>query len=174
MLSGAAAAATIDHDRTEGRRRAGRIAAPPASRTPSWYRYKVGDIEVTVVTRRHRPLQDGGHSRGQHEARGGGRRTLASLFMDRNEMITPYNPTVVNSGGKLYVIDPGLGEAAYASTKGLGGQLHDQSRRRRDRRRGGRRGHHHPHASRPYQRPAARGRLARISECRGADPGGGA
>jgi glyoxylase-like metal-dependent hydrolase (beta-lactamase superfamily II) len=43
--------------------------------------------------------------------------------MDGNQLITPYNSTVVNSGGKLSIVDPGLGEAAYASTNGLSGQL---------------------------------------------------
>jgi hypothetical protein len=29
---------------------------------------------------------------------------LASMFMDGNQRVTPYNPTVVNSGGKLSII----------------------------------------------------------------------
>ena len=44
-------------------------------------------------------------------------------------MTTPYNPVVVNTGGKLVVIDTGTGEAALASSKGQTGQFHDQSGR---------------------------------------------
>jgi glyoxylase-like metal-dependent hydrolase (beta-lactamase superfamily II) len=98
-------------------------AAPAAGKqAASWYRHKLGDIELTVVS-------DGiarfkmpdthvvNKTRAEVDAH------LAALFMDSNELITPYNPTVVNNGGKLSIIDPGLGEAAFTNTKGLGGQL---------------------------------------------------
>ena len=39
----------------------------------------------------------------------------------------PYTPIVVNTGGKLVVIDTGTGEANYERTKGAAGQFHDQS-----------------------------------------------
>ena len=121
MLSGVAAAAVISA--------AGdavtpvHAAAPPQGRQNSgWYRYKVGDIEVTVVTDGigRFKMQENYVANVKPEVVDA---ALAALFMDRNEMITPYNPTVVNTGGKVYVIDPGLGEAANANTKGLGGQL---------------------------------------------------
>jgi glyoxylase-like metal-dependent hydrolase (beta-lactamase superfamily II) len=38
-------------------------------------------------------------------------------------MATPYNPIVVNTGGKLVVIDTGTGEAALAQSKGNTGQF---------------------------------------------------
>ncbi len=98
-------------------------AAPPqAKQNAGWYRYKLGDIEVTVVTDgiARFKMADNYVANVKPEVVD---TALAALFMDRNQMITPYNPTVLNSGGKIYVIDPGLGEAANASSKGLGGQL---------------------------------------------------
>ena len=38
-------------------------------------------------------------------------------------MTTPYNPIVVNTSGKLVVIDTGTGEAAFERSKGLTGQF---------------------------------------------------
>ena len=36
---------------------------------------------------------------------------------------TPYTPIVVNTGGKLVVIDTGTGEANFAASKGAAGQF---------------------------------------------------
>ncbi|MET0677052.1 MAG: MBL fold metallo-hydrolase [Bradyrhizobium sp.] len=121
MLSAASAvsAASI----VGGGVRAGQAAAAPqAKQNAGWYRYKIGDIEVTVVTdgiARFKMTENYVVNQKPEVVDA----ALAAIFMDRNEMITPYNPTVVNSGGKVYVIDPGLGQAANASSKGLGGQL---------------------------------------------------
>lgn len=98
-------------------------AAPPLGRqNVGWYRYKIGDIEVTVVTDgiARFKMADTYVANVKPDVVD---TALAALFMDRNQMITPYNPAVVNSAGKIYVIDPGLGEASNVSTNGLGGQL---------------------------------------------------
>jgi glyoxylase-like metal-dependent hydrolase (beta-lactamase superfamily II) len=97
-------------------------ATPQGKQNSGWYRYKLGDIEVTVVTDgiARFKMAENYVANVKPEVVDA---ALAAIFMNRNEMITPYNPTVVNSGGKVYVIDPGLGEATNVSTKGLGGQL---------------------------------------------------
>lgn len=121
MLSGVAAATAISVSR-ETTTPAHAAAAPQGKQNSGWYRYKLGDIEVTVVTdgiARFKMAENYVANVKPDVVDA----ALAALFMDRNEMITPYNPTVVNSGGKVYVVDPGLGEAANVSTKGLGGQL---------------------------------------------------
>jgi glyoxylase-like metal-dependent hydrolase (beta-lactamase superfamily II) len=121
MLSGAAAATGISM--AAATVAPVQAAAPPLGRqNPGWYRTKLGDIEVTVVTDgiARFKMAENYVTNVKPEVVDV---ALAALFMDRNEMITPYNPTVLNSGGKVYVIDPGLGEANHASTKGLGGQL---------------------------------------------------
>src|SRR5204862_4082888 len=50
-------------------------------------------------------------------------KALAAAYLDKDTMATPYNPIVVNTGGKLVLIDTGTGEAAYAQSKGATGQL---------------------------------------------------
>lgn len=97
--------------------------APFAGRqAPGFYRYKVGSIEVTVVTDgiNRRPLPDGfvlNATKDEVNA------ALAAAFMEKNVFVGPYNPIVVNTGAKLAVIDTGTGEAAYRARKGANGQF---------------------------------------------------
>jgi glyoxylase-like metal-dependent hydrolase (beta-lactamase superfamily II) len=48
---------------------------------------------------------------------------LAEVFMQKDMMMTPYNPVAVNTGSKLLIIDTGTGEANYKKTNGVGGQF---------------------------------------------------
>jgi glyoxylase-like metal-dependent hydrolase (beta-lactamase superfamily II) len=98
-------------------------AAPPAGKqAPGWYRYKVGSIEVTVVT-------DGANkfkfadNHVTNKSRDEVNAALASAYHEKDMMTTPYNPVVVNTGGKLAIIDTGTSEAAYQRTKGVTGQF---------------------------------------------------
>ena len=97
-------------------------AAPPAAKqVPGIYRYKVGDIEVTVVT-------DGGRvvpfpetlvknaPKDQVEA------ALKDAFIDKSKFPFFFNPIVVNTGSKLVAIDSGNGLAAFQASKGAVGQ----------------------------------------------------
>jgi glyoxylase-like metal-dependent hydrolase (beta-lactamase superfamily II) len=98
-------------------------AAPPAGRqAPGFYRYKVGSIEVTVVT-------DGvnrfkfGDNHVTNKSREEVNAALAAAYYEKDMMTTPYNPVVVNTGSKLVVIDTGTGEANFARSKGTSGQF---------------------------------------------------
>jgi len=100
-------------------------AAAPASgkQAPGYYRYKVGDFEVTVVTdgRNHFKLPD---SFVMNVKREQVNEALAAAYMEKDMMTIPYSPIVVNTGAKLVVIDTGTGEANFERSKGAGGQFH--------------------------------------------------
>src|SRR5262249_41095389 len=106
---GAAASAIATGVLTSGS--AGAASSPAGKQAASWYRHKLGDIELTVVSdgiARFKMADNHVVNKKREEVDA----YLASLFMDSNQLVTPYNPTVVNSGGRLSIIDPGLGEAA--------------------------------------------------------------
>lgn len=98
-------------------------AAPKAGKqAPAIYRYKVGDIEVSVVTDgiSRMPIGDGfvtNASKDQVNA------ALESMFMEKGIYAGPYNPIVINTGSKLALVDTGTGEGGYKGSKGLNGQL---------------------------------------------------
>jgi glyoxylase-like metal-dependent hydrolase (beta-lactamase superfamily II) len=99
-------------------------AAPPVGKqVPGYYRYKVGELEVTSVT-------DGGRAtpvaenlvRNASKTEVGA--ALQSFFMAPDQFINRFNPVVVNTGSKLVVIDTGLGAGAFSQSKGAVGQFH--------------------------------------------------
>jgi glyoxylase-like metal-dependent hydrolase (beta-lactamase superfamily II) len=100
-----------------------RAAAPLADKqVPGWYRYKVGSIEVTVVTDGSNTFKfTDGHL--TNKTRDDLNRALEAAYYPKDLMTTPYNPVVVNTAGKLVVIDTGTGEAAYERSKGVTGQF---------------------------------------------------
>jgi glyoxylase-like metal-dependent hydrolase (beta-lactamase superfamily II) len=99
-------------------------AAAPllGKQAPGYYRYKIGSIEVTVVT-------DGGRSfplpdtfvvnayRDQINA------ALEQAFMPRDKITLVFNPIVVNTGSKLIAIDTGYGPAEGAKPNVTHGQF---------------------------------------------------
>ena len=98
-------------------------AAPPVGRqAPGFYRYKVGSIEVTVVTDgiNRRAVTDDFVLNAKKEEVSA---ALAAAFMEKDVFVGPYNPIVVNTGAKLAVIDTGTGEAAYKASQGVNGQF---------------------------------------------------
>jgi len=98
-------------------------AVPPAgTQAPGWYRYKVGDFEITVVTDgvNRFKLPD---NMVTNATRADVNAALAAVRMEPDVFVTPYNPIVVNTGSKLVLIDTGLGEAGYKASKGSNGQL---------------------------------------------------
>jgi glyoxylase-like metal-dependent hydrolase (beta-lactamase superfamily II) len=100
-----------------------RSAAPPAgAQAPGWYRYKVGSIEVTVVTDGMGRFKVPDNFVGNVAKEEVGKALMAA-YLEQDTMATPYNPIVVNTGAKLVLIDTGTGEAAYNQSKGATGQL---------------------------------------------------
>ncbi len=98
-------------------------AAPPAGKQIAGvYRYKVGEFELTVVTDGVRvvPLADTFVRNAKKEDVGA---AMQAVFMAPDKVVTPYNPIVINSGSKLTLVDPGLGSAVFAQSKGALGQL---------------------------------------------------
>ena len=99
-------------------------AAPLAGKqTAGWYRYKVGDIEITVVTDgvNRFPLNDAFVTNVKKDEVNG---ALAAAYMEKDKMAIPYSPIVVNTGSKLVAIDTGTGEANFERSKGSAGQYH--------------------------------------------------
>ena len=102
---------------------AGQAAAPQAGKQAAgFYRYKVGDIEVTVVTdgANRLPITDAFVVNVKKEEVNA---ALVAAFMEPGVFVGPYNPIVLNTGGKLALIDTGTSEAGYIASKGATGQL---------------------------------------------------
>ncbi len=97
--------------------------APMAGKqTASFYRYKVGDFEVTVVadgvTRFKLPPTFVANVPTEEV-----KKALAANFYDTEIFNNNYTPIVVNTGKNLVVIDTGTGEAGYNQSKGSNGQF---------------------------------------------------
>ena len=91
--------------------------AGPGQQVPGFYRYKVGDIEVTAVNDGARvgPLPDGfvrNASRDQINA------ALEAAFLPKDQLTNQFNPLLINTGGKLVLIDTGNGPQAGNATVG--------------------------------------------------------
>src|SRR5215210_1667246 len=119
LLGGTAAAAAALSFRQEPVH----AAAPPVGKqNAGFYRYKVGDIEVTVVT-------DGANTfkfadnHVLNKTRDELNKALEAAYQPKDLMTTPYNPLVVNTAGKLVVIDTGTGEGNFERSKGAAGQF---------------------------------------------------
>ena len=117
LLSGAAAtgAVALTHSPSQ--------AAAPATgkQVAGIYRYKVGDIEVTVVTdgANRLPITDAFVGNVKKEEVNA---ALAAAFMEPGVFIGPYNPIVINTGGKLVLIDCGNGISQFEPSKGAVGR----------------------------------------------------
>src|SRR5882672_6823240 len=102
-----------------------KAAAPLADKqAPSFYRYKVGDIQVSVVSDGINtfPLEDSFVSNAKKEEVNA---TLEKAFLPRDVVTFYFAPLVINTGGKLVVIDTGNGPVAKVNSKGAAGQFAD-------------------------------------------------
>ena len=100
-----------------------RAAAPTAEKqAPSFYRYKVGDAQVNVIS-------DGvnnfalGDTFVLNAKKDEVNAALEKAFMPKDKMSIQFAPLVINTGGKLVVVDTGNGPGAFASSKGNVGQF---------------------------------------------------
>lgn len=98
-----------------------RAAAPKAEmQAPGFYRYKVGETEVTVVTDgvRSFPLPDAlvtNASKDEVNA------ALEAAYMPKDMMTIYFSPIVVNTGSRLIVIDTGYGPAMAVKSDNTAG-----------------------------------------------------
>lgn len=98
-------------------------AAPPVGKqNAGFYRYKVGDIEVTVVTDGANTFKFADNHL-TNKTREDLNKALEAAYYPKDLMTTPYNPIVVNTSGKIVVIDTGTGEATFERSKGQTGQF---------------------------------------------------
>jgi len=100
-----------------------KAAAPLAEKqAPSFYRYKIGEAQVTAIS-------DGvntfalGDSLVLNAKKDEVAAALDKAFLPKDKMSVHFAPLVINTGGKLVVVDTGNGAAAYASSKGNVGQF---------------------------------------------------
>jgi glyoxylase-like metal-dependent hydrolase (beta-lactamase superfamily II) len=122
LLAGAASAAALPCFGLWSAKFA-RAATPPAGKqAASFYRYKVGAIEVTVVSDgiARVPVTEAFVLNVKPEEVN---KALREAYMEPGVFIGPYNPIVLNTGSKLALVDMGVGETAYISSKGVSGQL---------------------------------------------------
>ena len=101
-----------------------RAAAPPVGKqNAGFYRYKVGTIEVTVVTdgANRFKFPDGFVANKSRDEVNAG---WTAMFGEKDQMVIPYSPLAVNTGSKLVVIDTGTSEANFERSKGAAGQFH--------------------------------------------------
>jgi glyoxylase-like metal-dependent hydrolase (beta-lactamase superfamily II) len=100
-----------------------RAAAPKIGKqSPAYYRYLVGDIEITVVNDgvSRMPITDdfvANASKDQVKA------ALEEAFLEKDYYAGPYNPIVINNGSKLAVVDTGTSEEGFKSSNGLNGRF---------------------------------------------------
>jgi glyoxylase-like metal-dependent hydrolase (beta-lactamase superfamily II) len=100
-------------------------AAPPVGKqNAGWYRYKVGDIEITVVTDgvNRFKFPDGFVVNKDRAAVNAG---LAAAYLQPapDMAAVPYSPIVINTGKRLAVIDTGTGPGMFEKSKGNVGQF---------------------------------------------------
>ena len=99
-------------------------AAAPllGTQSPGWYRYKLGDYEITAVTdgRNTFKLPDTFVLNAQKDQVN---QALLAAHMEKDMMTIPYTPIVINTGSKLVVMDTGTGEANFERSKGVSGQF---------------------------------------------------
>ena len=100
------------------------MATAPAAgkQAPGFYRYKVGTIEVTVVAdgvNRFKVPDDLVSNATPDQVKA----ALAASYMSTEFFENTFTPIVLNTGGKLVLIDTGIGEAAYKQSGGKMGQF---------------------------------------------------
>lgn len=84
--------------------------AGAGKQTPAFYRYKVGDIEITAIHEGITPRPIEGLIKNADLA--DVQEALEDAFLPTDKLQIPYTTLVINSGSKLVLIDTGLGDMA--------------------------------------------------------------
>src|SRR3954463_6182473 len=100
-----------------------RAAVPIADKqAPSFYRYKIGDTQVNAIS-------DGMNTFALADTfvlnakKDEVNAALEKAFLPKDKVSIHFAPLVINTGGKLVVVDTGNGPGAFASSKGNVGQF---------------------------------------------------
>ena len=99
-----------------------RASEPPAgAQAPGFYRYKVGTYECTSINdgARSFPLPDTFVKNVPKEE---AMAAAEAAYMPKGMVTVPFNPQLINTGGKLVLIDCGNGIATYEPSKGAVGR----------------------------------------------------
>jgi glyoxylase-like metal-dependent hydrolase (beta-lactamase superfamily II) len=100
-----------------------KAAVPLADKqAPSFYRYKVGDIQVNAIFDGSTTF-DLTDSFVPNAKKDDVNAALDNAFLPKDKMTLLFTPLAINTGGKTVVIDTGMGGAALASSKGANGQF---------------------------------------------------
>ena len=100
-----------------------RAAAPLAGKqNAGFYRYKIGDFEVTQLADGARtfPMPD---TFVVNQKKEDALAAAEAAYMPKGQVTIPFNPMVINTGSKLVVIDTGNGLGAFEQSKGVVGQM---------------------------------------------------
>src|SRR5580704_6500617 len=99
-----------------------RAAVPPAgAQAPGFYRYKVGSFECTSINdgARSFPLPD---TFVTNAPKAEALAAAEAAYMPKGMVTVPFNPQLINTGGKLVLIDCGNGIANFEPSKGAVGR----------------------------------------------------
>jgi glyoxylase-like metal-dependent hydrolase (beta-lactamase superfamily II) len=100
-----------------------KAAVPLADKqAPSFYRYKVGDIQVNAIFDGSTTF-DLTDNFVPNAKKDDVNAALDNAFLPKDKMTLLFTPLAINTGGKTVVIDTGMGGAALASSKGANGQF---------------------------------------------------
>lgn len=100
-----------------------RAAAPAAGKqAPGFYRYKIGDYEVTQLADGARtfPMPD---TFVVNQKKEDALKAAEEAYLPKGQVTIPFNPMVINTGSKLVVVDTGNGLGAFEQSKGVVGQM---------------------------------------------------
>jgi len=89
-------------------------AAPASQQAPGFYRYKVGDIELTAIHDGSAPRPLEGFIR--NVDLGDVRKAAEEMYLPGDAFQNTFTPIVVRSGGKTILIDTGLGDMGPPTT----------------------------------------------------------
>jgi glyoxylase-like metal-dependent hydrolase (beta-lactamase superfamily II) len=92
-----------------------RAAAPVAgTQAPSFYRHKLGDFEITVISDGvlNVPIQQGYKNASLDEINS----ALEAAYMPKGQLANQFNPVLVNTGSKLILLDAGNAAARSPTT----------------------------------------------------------
>jgi glyoxylase-like metal-dependent hydrolase (beta-lactamase superfamily II) len=100
-----------------------KAAAPLADKqAPSFYRYKVGDIQVNAIFDGSTTF-DLADNFVLNAKKDEVNAALDKAFLPKDKMTLLFTPLAINTGGKTVVIDTGMGGGALAASKGANGQF---------------------------------------------------